>query len=159
RRQMQFTYYRGDPLGAKSFPSSGIQALYQDPDGMIWIGSNELLARFNPTDGSFKRYTAFSGPFPLALPESRMVASIVPDEQGMIWFDGIDGLYRFNPTTETFTAYPVPVKLGNPLEVEQIALDGQRRIWVLVQNTLYAFDRTNGQYTANFDIHAAMPAG
>jgi signal transduction histidine kinase/CheY-like chemotaxis protein/streptogramin lyase len=158
--QMQFTTYRLDQTSDEPFPPTGIQALHQGDDGRIWMGSNHVLARFNPADGSFKYYPSFRGPFPLAMPKSRMMGTLLADEQGMLWFDGIDGLYRFDPASETFTGYrDLGFDPGRPLEIEQLAFDEKKNIWLLANNTLKYFDRASEQWTRNIPVPSTAAPG
>ncbi|HEY1012527.1 MAG TPA: two-component regulator propeller domain-containing protein [Herpetosiphonaceae bacterium] len=156
-RQMQFTYYRGDPLGNRSFAPAGIQAIHQDPAGVVWIGSTTALTRFDPAAGSFKHYTVFSGTLPLARPESRIIGDIVPDKAGRLWFDGIDGLYRFDPRTEHVTALrDVPIEPGAPVDIEQVARGEGESLWLLAGNTLSAFDIPSERFGLRVQLQKAI---
>ncbi len=157
RRQMQFTFYRSSPTSENGFSQLGLQALYQEPSGIIWVGESTALARFNPADGSITHYVAFSGTLPLALKEAREIASIYPDGQGRLWFDGIDGIYRFDQQTERFTAFRTPPEPGRAVEIWQIAPDGHGNFWVLTLNALYLFDTAKEQYIATYPIHPELP--
>ncbi len=153
RRQMQFTAYRRDPLADSPYLRVAAQALYQDPAGLIWIGANESLLRFNPADGSVKQYTAFQGPLPLAGPDARAIGAIVPDAQGRLWFDGIDGLYRFDPARETFQRYPPPQQpRGGALEIWQVAIDQEQIIWLLIGDTVLGFDQQAERFTKQYPL-------
>ena len=160
-QQLQFTYYRDDPLAVDGLPSTGIQAIYRDPAGQIWIGSNATLTRFDPLAESFTSYKTFSGTLPLALPESRALATLLADDQGALWFDGIDGLYRFDPQTEIFTAYRdgPPGAPNQPVEIEQIAQDTQQNIWMLANDRLSFFERATEQFTEGYSVHPDLPPG
>jgi signal transduction histidine kinase/ligand-binding sensor domain-containing protein/DNA-binding NarL/FixJ family response regulator len=160
RRQLQFTTYRNDPL-VDDFPASGVQAIYQQPDGIIWLGANATLTRFDPRDGTFKRYDTFNGPLPLAVPEARALASIIPDAQGRLWFDGIDGLYRFDPQQETFVSFrdgpPPPPE--RPIEIQQIAQDSAQNIWLLANEQLSYFDTREERFIERYPVHGERGPG
>ncbi len=153
RQQMQFTYYRGDPLHANTFAAADIQALYQDPDGVIWIGATTQLTRFDPADGSFTHYQTYSGTLPLADPSARLVASIVPDAQGRLWFDGIDGLYCFDPASTTLRSFPLKPS-GKPelLNVYQIARADNGDLWVLDKTQIWRFDHVREEFSAHYPL-------
>ena len=71
-------------------------SLYEDPEGIIWIGSAEGgLNRLDPNTNVFTYFTTREG-----LP-SNQVNSIIGDERGNLWLGTSQGLCRFNPTTHT----------------------------------------------------------
>jgi signal transduction histidine kinase/ligand-binding sensor domain-containing protein/ActR/RegA family two-component response regulator len=160
RKQLQFIYYRNDPL-SDHFPPNGVQALYQQPDGTIWFGSNTTLTRFSPASNSFKRYEVFTATLPLAVPEARAIATIIGDRQGRLWFDGIDGLYRFDPQREelrTFADGPRP-PTNRPLEIQHIVQDAKQNFWMLANDRLSYFDTASEQFVARYPIHGEQRPG
>ncbi|HYF62222.1 MAG TPA: two-component regulator propeller domain-containing protein, partial [Herpetosiphonaceae bacterium] len=153
-RQMQFSGFRLNPLSEPPFPAPGIQGIYEDAAGLIWIGSNDTLVRFDPADGSYTHFLSFSGPLPLSMPRSRMIASIMPDPAGNLWFDGIDGLYRFDPRTETFTGFrDLGLDPGRPRELDYAIQDADSNIWLLANDTLLYFDLASERFTRSIPIH------
>ena len=70
--------------------------LYEDEEGIIWIGTAEGgLNRLDPITQVFTNFTTREG-----LP-SNQVNSIMGDERGNLWLGTTQGLCRFNPTTHT----------------------------------------------------------
>jgi ligand-binding sensor domain-containing protein/serine phosphatase RsbU (regulator of sigma subunit) len=69
----------------------GITALYCDPDGNMWIGTDRMggkpgLIKFNSANNNFKRVSALSGIIPKAL---------VMDSKGVLWIGTSEGLKAF----------------------------------------------------------------
>jgi len=80
-----------------------VRALAESTDGLIWIGTDAGLARFDPRSGRwrvFRENAASAG----ALPDNR-VKSLLIDSQGRVWAGLIRGLARFDPASETFSSY------------------------------------------------------
>lgn len=64
-----------------------ITALYEDPEGVLWLGTNGGgLKRF--ANGSFDSYTTESG-----LPNNH-IFSIMADSAGLMWFSSSHGVFR-----------------------------------------------------------------
>ena len=84
------------------FISQDINSLYEDSDGVVWVGQWQGgLARFVPETGEIKKYTLDDG-----LP-SMGVQSLIGDNNGMIWLSTFNGLSRFDPATEQFNNYSI----------------------------------------------------
>ncbi len=161
--QTQFTFYRRNPLSSNSFLPTQIEAIYQEPGGVIWTGGATNLTRFNPRDGSFKHYPIYSQKvMPLLPPSTLAISAIYPDEQGGLWFDGIDGLYRFDRNTEQIQTFSEPgmnPQAARPNGIQAISQDQKKNFWVLSGETLYYFDRLNQRFINSFAVHANVPPG
>jgi diguanylate cyclase (GGDEF)-like protein len=84
------------PLGDKNHE---IFDLYEDPQGILWIGASVGLLRHNPLTGEVKHYTMDHG-----LPDA-FVASIEQDAKGRLWLGTRGGLSLFDPARETFETF------------------------------------------------------
>lgn len=96
--------------------STDIQALYQDQDGYIWIGTKPGVSQF---DGyTFRNYTKVEdqvmGP----------IHSIIEDRSGTVWIGGLNGLfYRQNGQ---FHSCQIPFK-----NIRGLGLGHNGEIWVV----------------------------
>lgn len=76
-----------------------INCVFQDENGMIWIGTNDGLSRFDGYE--FKNYRMDTHTLP-----SNLITTVIQDDHGNLWIGSADaGLFRFNLTTEKFTFF------------------------------------------------------
>ena len=88
-----FIHYRYDPSNSNTLSNDGIQSLYVDKEGIIWIGTHGGgLNRFDPKTESFKHYTEQNSDFP-----NNTIYGVLGDEKGNIWLSSNRGLTKFNP--------------------------------------------------------------
>jgi signal transduction histidine kinase/streptogramin lyase len=87
-----------------SFTHKDILWIYEDLDGMIWMGSfTSGLYRYDLADSSLSKFTYIPG-------DPSTIQDIYPrsginDRWGRLWFSTYRGLNLFNPEDETFTFY------------------------------------------------------
>ena len=90
----RFKHYLANPDDPQTLASNAIAALYQDAEGIVWVGTQGGgLNRFDPQTERFTRYGAQQG-----LPSD--VNVIVPDDAGNLWLGTNAGLLLFNPRLE-----------------------------------------------------------
>jgi DNA-binding NarL/FixJ family response regulator/signal transduction histidine kinase/ligand-binding sensor domain-containing protein len=140
-------YSPADHLEASA--QDNISALHIDRLGLVWLGMDRKLYRFDPETESFTDYelrlSTAPGP-PLR------VTAFYEDNAGYLWLAvELTGLYRFDPNRETFKVYQQPrnPQVTNYDEPHNIAnnrittLSGDRQgeIWLGYQNgALSRFD-------------------
>src|SRR4029079_12398852 len=73
-----------------------------DHNGMIWIGTESGLNRFDPATRTFAIYYESDG-----LPSSH-ISRILEDDRGDLWVSTNSGLSRFNVGEKTFKNYYIP---------------------------------------------------
>jgi len=79
-----------------------VRALIESPDGMVWVGTDAGLGRYDPRGDRWRVYR--QGPDATNLPDNR-VQSLLIDTQGRLWVGLINGLAWFDAATETFSSY------------------------------------------------------
>lgn len=103
-----FFHYKYNSSDLKSLSDSRIISLYEDPKGIIWIGThggglNKMIKKSfiegNKPELYFERYTEKDG---LA---SNVIYGIQGDENGNLWLSTNKGLSKFNPETEVVRNY------------------------------------------------------
>ncbi len=101
-------------------PANTITAIAQTPDGYLWLGTLNGLARF---DGI--RFQTFNKPE--GLPNNRVLCLVV-DHAGALWI-GTDGggIARF--WNRAFTTFTTKQGLAND-SVQAVAEDDQGRLWI-----------------------------
>lgn len=115
---------------APSLPSKNVQAVFQDSEGWIWLGTDKGLARFNGTD--FKSSASAGSPYASLGGED--IRSIAEDAAGTIWLATPTGVRQITKTgTEVGTALDGQHAL-------QIFVDSQSNVWVATTDGLFKFD-------------------
>lgn len=114
-----------------------VQAIYEDPRGMVWIGTNSGLNRF---DGyNFKKFKEFDG---------TRINFFLEDvqEEGVIWIGTVAGLFKFNTFTEDLKQYQ-----GSGLDNNKITCLARNRdqgIWIGTRNGLSYYKQQNSSFTS-----------
>ena len=96
-----FTHFVFDPDDPTSLSDNSVWALFEDPSGLLWAGTQGGLNRLDPVQGAFQAYREKDG-----LPNDT-VLGILPDDSGYLWISTNNGLAKFNPVTEQFRIYTV----------------------------------------------------
>ena len=94
-----FTIYRNSPGTGGSLSNDHVNAICIDTSGIIWIGTQNGLNRFDPVAQTFTAYYERDG-----LP-GNLITGIHEDERGNLWLSTRNGLSRFDPRAKTFANY------------------------------------------------------
>lgn len=110
----KFTRFRHDPKDTTTIGNGNLSYLFEDNDGMLWIGSFGFgLNRYNPATNTFKRYVHRPGD--AGSLNNMQVNCIYQTRNGKLWIGGQSGIDCLDPQTQTFTHYRE--KDGLPNEV------------------------------------------
>lgn len=82
-------YTVGDGL-----PDNTVGSILADKHGLLWLGTNEGISRFDPDKETFTNYTEEHG---LQGPEFSQTAAVL-SKSGLMYFGGNNGFNVFNPT-------------------------------------------------------------
>jgi signal transduction histidine kinase/ligand-binding sensor domain-containing protein/CheY-like chemotaxis protein len=138
----RFRVFRQDPSRQNSLGGVFVYSLLKARSGMIWIGVDENLDRFDPVAETFTHYP--SSPDGL----SGHVEHMCQDRDGMLWLATRNGLDRLDPATGTFTHYrndpEDPHSLGSN-DVRFVLEDKGGTLWVATAADLDALDRRTGK--------------
>jgi diguanylate cyclase (GGDEF)-like protein len=127
-------------------PAQLSTAMVQDGHGMLWIGTQDGLVRY---DGyHYKVYHPRPGD-PHALSGS-YVRSLLVARDGRLWVGTISGgVSVFDPRTEQFTQYRHdavrPDSLAND-RVESLVEDASGKVWLATDDGLDRFDPASGRF-------------
>ncbi len=113
-----------------SIDNQAITALAQDARGLIWIGTQNGLIRY---DGyRFRKYT-YTANDPFSLPNNYVYA-LVAAKDGKIWIGNLsEGLSVFDPASERFETFRHDDKVAESLSDNKIwvlSRDEQDGIWI-----------------------------
>ncbi len=100
-KQEKFEHFRNDPLNPNSLSDDVVFSIYEDPKGLLWIGTNSGLNQYDPSSKKFRRFGIDQG-----LP-NEVVYGVVPDDLGNLWLSTNFGICRFNPNDSTTINYDV----------------------------------------------------
>ncbi|ASV29715.1 hybrid sensor histidine kinase/response regulator [Maribacter cobaltidurans] len=86
-----FKYDNDNP---HSISSNGVNSIFQDSGGTIWITTESGLNRYRDDTKDFKTYSIKDG-FP-----SNVFYSIIEGDDGILWISTSNGLVAFDPTSD-----------------------------------------------------------
>ena len=128
----QLTHYMPDPLDSTSVISECIWSLYQDRHGVIWVGTNSGLNRYDPEHDAFVHYTEHYYNFN---PMKSYVNQFCEDEDNL-WIAGNGGLYCYNRNQDK-----IECVLDTP-NISCLYNDSKNRLWFAPDNVgLYLWDK------------------
>jgi diguanylate cyclase (GGDEF)-like protein len=80
-----------------------IRSLVETSDGLVWVGTDAGLGRFDPRNNHWRVFRAndSSG---TSLPDNR-VQTLLVDSQGRLWIGMVKGLAWFDSSSESFASY------------------------------------------------------
>lgn len=125
-----YKHYINVPSDETSISENGIESIYQDLEGSIWIGTaNSGVNIFNRQTNSFTRILLDGNN-----ERSKRVRSIIQDQQGGYWFGTKNGLYITNDISEQkFVLYAhethIVSKLSNN-SIFDIYIDNSGFMWL-----------------------------
>ncbi len=145
----------GKPLPFKRFqhldtPDNAVQpfvgAIYQDHEGLLWIGTPAALNRIERKSGRVTYYRRTPGPA-----ATTDVISICEDRAGNLWVGTYGhGLLRFNRQTGEFKTYqhdPAnPYSLSSDI-VMRLLVDHDGTLWAAGSDGLDRFDEATQHFT------------
>jgi ligand-binding sensor domain-containing protein len=119
-----------------NLPSKNVQAIFQDSEGWLWLGTDKGIARFNGAD--FKSSAAPGSPY--ASLAGTDVRSIAEDQRGVMWLGTSQGVERIAKDGTAATEL-LP---GN--DVRNIMADSRGNVWVATGGGEFRYD-SNGVIT------------
>ncbi len=93
------TRYRHNAADSLSLSEDSVWSIHETADGILWLGTQLGLNRFNQTTEIFKHYTEKNG-----LPNN-VVLGILEDKEGNLWLTTNNGLAKFSLHDESFKSY------------------------------------------------------
>jgi ligand-binding sensor domain-containing protein/signal transduction histidine kinase len=105
--------------------------VHKDRDGILWIGTEDGLNRFDPATERFQRY--FHDPLDSASICSNGITSLCEDRSGNLWIGTEQGLDKLEPGKQGFIHYTDdprhPGGLGNDM-IRCLYFDSRGRLWI-----------------------------
>lgn len=122
----------------RDFPNYSINSTVRDQQGLLWIGTNDGLCRYDSPE-RVKIFKANNEEYPSGL-LSNTITKILPDGKANLWIGTkLGGLTKYNQVTDTWTSYKHdqndPSSISNN-DILSLMLDSQGRIWIGTENGL-----------------------
>ena len=156
RKKESFRSYtpRGNVSQEALPPEISVNALYEDREGEIWIGTwLDGLWRYHPRSGDLYHYMPVPGD--TASLSSSKITWISEDSQGAIWIaTHSGGINRFDRKSGRFTACTTRNGLPNDVAFG-ILEDGMGRIWVSTFKGLVRLDQRSKSVRV-YDVHDGL---
>jgi len=156
-----FTVYRHDPLDSNSLTNNIIGSLYEDKEGLLWVGTKGGGVNiFDPGTGSFHK-------LPLAGERTNqdfidIINSIYADHSGTVWVGTNDGLVSIDPSSLQAHYYRRDTTNPNALRsnvIQAICENSDETFWIATwSNGLHLFDRTKGSFSV-YEYRMGDPSG
>jgi ligand-binding sensor domain-containing protein len=97
-----FISYKHDIEDSTSILDNTLSVVYEDMDGLFWIGSRLGLERFDPKTETFLHFTP--NPSDTGDNKSNQIWAINEDKNGMILIGTGNGMYNFDKASKKFTS-------------------------------------------------------
>jgi ligand-binding sensor domain-containing protein/signal transduction histidine kinase len=142
-----FTIFKSEEEDSSSLSSNSVFALYEDPQGALWVGTNGGgVDRLDPKTQKFTHHKHIPGnPGSLV---NDAVRDVTMDRQGRLWVATINGLDRLDPGSKVFVHYQNHPSQTNSLSanhVYSLLVDRDGTLWVGTEAGLDTYDpKTNG---------------
>jgi DNA-binding CsgD family transcriptional regulator/streptogramin lyase len=121
-------------------------SLVLDRQGVLWVGSDQGLLRFDPRDGTWRRDRHLRAD--LSSLSNDHVNTILQDAGGDVWIGTEDGLNLYLPATGCFSVFKSdpkdPASLSSS-QVNSLTQDSLGRIWVCTNEGLDLLSREKGR--------------
>lgn len=131
RKPVRFEHYKHEAGNSNSITSNKIYAFHVDPQGRLWIGTDNGLTIMDIESETFRQYLPDTVN-PTSL-NNNTVYSIFGDRAGDIWLATDLGINRYNPETGGFIHYVHNSKDVNTVVHNEILCfyeDSQGKIWI-----------------------------
>lgn len=132
-----------------SLTSNTIFSLFQDREGLLWVGSNNGLDKLSLTPEKFHSFQIVQNTSHVRLPQNSIQA-LCQARSGLIWLaTESNGLYSFQPATGQYRAYPAKPNDSHQLAnnaVTAIWEDRSGRLWIGAGSCLHEFDSKTGMF-------------
>ena len=145
----KFTHFVGSGEAGKKLSSGIVTSVDEDPNGCVWVGTNDGLNCLNPATGRVDIYQSKSDD-PTSLAHNH-VFDVLVDTENRVWV-GTDGggLNRFERADKSFIRYlhdpfdPTSLSDGN---VKTIFEDSRGNLWVgTIDGGLNLFEPETGTF-------------
>lgn len=131
----------------KGLSQSIVASITQDAKGIIWIGTEDGLNKYDGYEFTILRHDPEN---PLTSLSYNHILTILSDREGRVWVGTFNnGLCIYDPITGNFTSYKNDINDPSSVSHDKINVifeDRDGEIWIGTDVGLNRFDRTNGAF-------------
>lgn len=142
-----FTTYRHSASNPNSLIFNSVWTIYEDRQGLIWLGTGRGLNTYDPVQQQFTNRTSLVSAFPGDIPACWV---IYQDSSGSIWVATSSGVYVYNESDNSVVQYKHqpndPTSIASSL-VGAIYQDRLGNIWLGTDGGLSRFDSVKKTFT------------
>jgi signal transduction histidine kinase/streptogramin lyase len=153
RATMHFRHHRSKSGDPQSLSHDSVYAIVEDPRGGLWVGTQEGLNWYDPSQSTFKRFAATPGDADSL--QSDYIFGLLIDRAGDLWVTTVGGgLSRRDHKTgrfESFRSVPSNPATLNSDATFAVTQDSNGVLWIGTDRGLARFDpasRTAVRYEA-----------
>ena len=149
RKTEKFHAYKHDPQNPNSLNDNIINSLYYDQAGILWVGSNRGLNKYNKENDTFSHMENNPGNLFNKLGDVS-VFSIYKDKQEILWIGTRNGLYSYNSNNDTLIHHNFDVGKINSsgfLNTFSLYEDKSGILWIgSIEHGLIKLNKKSGQF-------------
>jgi signal transduction histidine kinase/ligand-binding sensor domain-containing protein len=90
-RTLSVVRYSSSPSATHALSNGNVRSIWEDSSGILWLGTEEGLNRFDPRNETFTHYTEKDGLV------NDFIYGILGDGHGDLWISSNGGMSRFSP--------------------------------------------------------------
>lgn len=117
-----------------------VNCLFEDDEGLLWIGTNNGLSCFNPDRNTFINFFSQNN----LLPNS-FVHVVLQDSKGKIWIGTSEGLYVFDKAARTFKVFTTLNGLPSNV-ICGIVEDDKGDFWISTHQGISKYSPVNDRF-------------
>lgn len=147
-----FTHFQHDPDNLTSLSADNVMSLWQDPDGLLWIGTwGGGINLYDPNRLPAIFHHVVNDPYNPHSLSFDVVWDIFSDRSGIVWVGTVPGgISKFTPRSAQFDLYQVQPAIPNSLQNEIISgffEEPDDTFWVTTWGGGFArFDHNTGAF-------------
>ena len=136
-----YTVFANHPGDSTSIGNNFIDAICEDNQQNLLIGTNRGIYKFNRTTEKFKSYLASYKP-----KKNIMVTSLLVDPKNNIWAGTNSGLYLYNSSTDTYDLFPLNgTKDSSVVYVTAVVYDRKANLLISSLNGVFIYHLASKQ--------------